>query len=681
MKQRMIRLLALFLGGVIATLPLHGASSNPVENPLAVRLSPAGQSYIDPEFLSSDNKMAFQTSNGEIWLSDLDPITGLFNKVGGKDLRVDTHASPLLHSFNGPEFGIDSKGWSLFYTKPNGGSPQIWRASINDGSVSNQPLTSGSTPRLSCLASKDPKASETIILYSKGKTLNTGSLTWTRADQPSDETVLDILDRGVRWIDETQSFVYIKQSGPKKGQLFLYDALKSTEKQITQEDAQKSYSYGWIAPEYDELLMMTILDKNQLVVYRDMGGKYWDQIVNIPLPAEAKYACFASPEPFVAGGKSYISCVITSDVNRWSLGEVWIFGLQQGKNSSFARKMEDGLGDAVRTDPETYIGSREVFVYYNVITPQRVFEIYRVRTGIVTLEDPAMNYHRILPSHTDSAIDGINEPHYVLSPRDKEAMNHKLLVFFPGSNARPYDYLKFCSTAVEMGYHVVSLSYENSLAVNFDLCPGTTDVTCHGRARYEIFFGKDCHPKVEVNPANAIVNRLEKLLRYLDKQDPEEQWGLYLSPDEQIFWEKIVTAGHSQGGGHAAFASKYFKVARVIMFAATDWAGGRTAEWIRSPGPTEAEKYYGFIHTGDVPIYNVIVPTWRDYGMMAFGRLVKVEDATHPYEDSHTLISSLSIPKGVSAHNFPIVDFATPSREYGGEYLYSEVWRYLMELD
>lgn len=176
-------------------------------------------------------------------------------------------------------------------------------------------------------------------------------------------------------------------------------------------------------------------------------------------------------------------------------------------------------------------------------------------------------------------------------------------------------------------------------------------------------------------------NRLEKLLLYLEKHYPEEQWGQYLTTEHQIQWNKIVTAGHSQGGGHAAFASKYFKVARVIMFAATDWAGNKTAEWIRAPGPTEAGKYYGFIHTGDVPIYNVIVPTWRDYGMLAFGKLVKVEDTAYPFEHSHTLISSLSPPKGVSAHNFPIVDFNTPSKDYGSEYLYSEVWNYLLKLE
>jgi hypothetical protein len=340
-------------------------------------------------------------------------------------------------------------------------------------------------------------------------------------------------------------------------------------------------------------------------------------------------------------------------------------------------RIEDGLGSVVRTDPESYPGEREVFIYYNIKTPSGVFEIHRAATGIVSTRAASLRVHAVRPSTTDPAIDGNDETHYAMLDRDVPPLN-RLLLFFPGTGARPYDYLKFSRTAAQLGYHAIALSYENAQSINFNLCPRTVDTTCHHRARYEIWFGEDRHAGIDVNRANSIVHRLFALLQHLSTTHPDEGWDQYFALGGGIRWERIVTAGHSQGGGHAGFGSKYFGVSRVIMFAATDWVStGRTADWITMPGPTPPERYFGLVHEEDVPIFSTIPITWRDYGMLRFGPIVGIETMSPPYNHSHALTTARPVSDGLRAHNLPIVDFATPSDENGNE-LYAPVWEYLL---
>jgi hypothetical protein len=645
----------------------------------AVKITSGSESFIDPELFSKENKLAFQTGKGEVYLADIDPITGLFVNPNGKDILIDTGAAQLIQTFNGPEFGFDKNGWAIFYGKKNGVTPQVWRATLVNGKVVNEALTSGNVPRLSILASKNELSDNIRLLYSKGTSLNAGGIfAWTNEDNAMNETIVDSTDKGVRWIDGSNKFVYIRQTGDKKGQIFLYDTDTKTEKQITNDAISKSYSYGWFAPEFNNELVFLVLLENdtKLGIYKDTGKEYWEIVKEIAVPDSAKYEFFGSPEPFVAAGKSYISCVIKEDVNSYSNGEVWLLNIQEGKTSTYQRKIEDGLGDVIRSDPEWYLGTNEVFIYYNVIINNK-FDIYRAFTGLVTLKDEDLNLKMIKPITTDASINGHNEPHYVLLNNSSKKLN-KLLLYFPGTTARPFDYLKFGKTAADMGYHVINLSYENNESINIDICGQTKDTTCHHRSRYEIWFGEDRHEKINITYPNSIINRLTKLLIHLQELYPNETWGQFLL-NNKINWEKIVTAGHSQGGGHAGFGSKYFKVDKVIMIAATDWVAGQTADWIRMEGPTESSKYFGFIHTLDIPIYNTMNITWRDYGMLNYGMQVDTDTEPYPYKNSHSLTTSFNLIPGTIGHNFPIVDFETPTKADFSEYVYSQVWRYLLE--
>ncbi|MEW6196656.1 MAG: hypothetical protein AB1521_16030 [Bacteroidota bacterium] len=644
-----------------------------------VKISSESESYIDPEILSEKNLLTFQTSLGKIWVAEIDSVTGLFKSNYGLNFLVDSNAINPSQTLNGPEFGVSKNGWAVFYTKPSNSISQIWQADFSDNKFISHVLLSDQQGRQTALVSKNSNSESVRVLYIKGN-LSDGLMFWSDVISPQQETLIDSVDKGIRWIDETNSLIYVKQSGEFRGQLAIYDTDTKSEKIITNDNLSKSFPYAWFASEYNnELITLALIDGDTKIgIYKNNGGQYWEKVQEIIVPDTSAYKYFSSPEPFVVAGKSYISCVIKEIAGAYSNSEVWLFGLQQGKNKSYARKIEDNLGTIIRSDPETYLGENEVFVYYNVIE-NGIFNIYRSRTDLITLKKQWLTNHFILPFETDNQIDGHNEPHYILYNKNKSEHLNKLLLFFPGTNARPYDYLKFMQTATQLGYHAIGLSYENNESINLEVCPQTKDSTCHRRARYEIWFGEDQHVNLNISFSNSIINRLTKLLMYLAKNYADENWQQFLDENNSIKWERIISAGHSQGGGHAGFASKYFKVDKVIMISATDWVDGKTADWIRKPGPTEAVKYFGFIHTKDVPIYNTIPITWRDYGMLQFGLMKNIDVIQRPYDNSHSLTTSLEYPSWSIAHNFPIVDFETPSKEDFNGYVYSDVWEYLLE--
>jgi hypothetical protein len=187
-----------------------------------------------------------------------------------------------------------------------------------------------------------------------------------------------------RWIDDTLIYVFAETNGAGAGQLKLMDTHTGKLKQITNDAGTKSFAYGWKAPEFGgQILALALADYKSVVVWRDMGGEFWERIATLTPPPAAKYGNFGSPEPFIAEGRSFISLVLKSQLsqgfNRDS--EVWIFGIDSGLDR-FARRVDDGGDPRMRSDPETYAGADELYVYYNVFRPGQGAQIHRARTGL-----------------------------------------------------------------------------------------------------------------------------------------------------------------------------------------------------------------------------------------------------------------------------------------------------------
>jgi hypothetical protein len=286
----------------------------------------------------------------------------------------------------------------------------------------------------------------------------------------------------------------------------------------------------------------------------------------------------------------------------------------------------------------------------------------------------------VLPNATDPQIDQALEVHYAAINRTVTPKN-QLMLFFPGTGGIPRGYKTFTELAANKGFHAIALQYVNLDSVN-TLCGGAnTDLDCYERCRLEIIDGTDRTTLVNVNRPNSIENRLVKLLKYMNANFPNDGWLQYIDSNDNIRWEKLVVAGHSQGGGHAGILGKKHRVARVIMFASADYnvSALAPANWITAPGLTPNSDFYGFIHQRDQFFnYSVLVnQVWSVYGMLAFGSPVNVDNIVTPFNNSHTLNSDwATLPIGSDYHSSTIVDTRFPVSN--GEPLYKSAWEYLL---
>ncbi len=206
----------------------------------------------------------------------------------------------------------------------------------------------------------------------------------------------------------------------------------------------------------------------------------------------------------------------------------------------------------------------------------------------------------VQPSATDARIHRFDTPNYVLtSTRAKP--NGQLLLFMPGTGGEPPGPKAFLAAAADAGYHVISLEYNDDISVAV-FCPKRPSPACSEAFRRMRLYGnrKFGDATVDNIPAESIVNRLIKLLQYLDSNHPGDGWGSFLE-NGRPNWQRIAVCGQSQGAGMAAFIAKEHLVARVILFS-SPWdyfgrgEGRELAPWLALPSKTPPERWFGGYH-------------------------------------------------------------------------------------
>ena len=281
--------------------------------------------------------------------------------------------------------------------------------------------------------------------------------------------------------------------------------------------------------------------------------------------------------------------------------------------------------------------------------------------------------HVVAPQATDPAIDRALDDH--LAWLDPTApTNHKLFVFLPGFSLTPSDYQLVQQEAARLGYHVVGLMYVNSVFL-VGACDGSPDPnSCFEDAHFEIVYGNGLgidSPIVDVNQPNSIINRLTKLLQYLDANDPTEGWAEFLA-DGAPKWSKIAVGGHSLGGNNAVMIAKYHVVDRVVMISAvTDTASNWELTHV-----TPSARYWGLAHKEEF-FLPAILASWASLGITALGPVVTVETSSPPYGFTHTLATDLPPRRNGTFHLSTALDRYTPLNKDHTPAL-APAWRYMM---
>ncbi len=351
------------------------------------QMNPPGTSYIDPETLQNQALVTFRTGNGDVWVGDLDPATGLFASGDGRDRLIDT-ASETGTGINGPEFGLDSDGWAVFYSKTLEDEVQIWRASEQAGEVIAEPLTVGGRHQTALPTQNSSRASARVVNI-LGSWETGGDIAWFDEQSPDIQHVFATADGAGtnrnpgRWTDDGHTLVMVDDV---TGQLFLLDTDTGVVQSITDDAGFKTAPHAWAAPEYGGQRVVTaVLDDTQIGVYLDLGDPYWQRIATLSIPVESANGVFSSPEPFVAAGKSYL-VVNIKDVSTgqgdFTDGEIWVLDLEPDAHGRYAQRCDDGSTPLRRSDPEVFVGSSDVFVYYSAQAVQGETQMWQCRTGI-----------------------------------------------------------------------------------------------------------------------------------------------------------------------------------------------------------------------------------------------------------------------------------------------------------
>jgi len=207
------------------------------------------------------------------------------------------------------------------------------------------------------------------------------------------------------------------------------------------------------------------------------------------------------------------------------------------------------------------------------------------------------NYY-ISPDSTYPGIEKIHSGHFV-TVNMSNTSGKKLLISIPGTTG-PGDVMRSLdSVATLEGYHAISLDYPNNR--NTASFINSTDKEAFNKFRQELDFGTPVSDSVNVDSLNSIVNRITKLVIYLAKTRPGEGWNNFLD-HEQITWERVTLAGHSQGAGHVSYIGHAFKVYKVIMLSGPqDFLSNfdMPAPWLSADSKTPYSSFYSLLHDDD----------------------------------------------------------------------------------
>ncbi len=345
------------------------------------RLTPDGESWLDPELLRIKDEawIGWQDPRGGIWIADVDLLDGT---VAGRPRQVGASAAPLARTYNGPEFGLDINGLALYYTQLVGGIEQVARTDL---SGTTAVLTKGDA-HFSPLPTRNAGDASTRLLMLR-RPPDWGTLVWVDAiDTTTQHDLSHLAERehgDARWAEGTA--VFVTNAHPDHpGQISLVDTRRDSVSVITDTIEARTSPYAWRAPESadGEFLVLAVIGDKRLQIWAPDAERGWRSYVTLESPS-IEHPYIGSPEPFVAGGRSYVSLTVRDTIELRpgvTDAQVWIVGIDP--NSQFRQRCDDAaVGPTMRADPETLAGATQVFVYYYVVK-QTSSEAWRCASGI-----------------------------------------------------------------------------------------------------------------------------------------------------------------------------------------------------------------------------------------------------------------------------------------------------------
>ncbi len=345
-------------------------------------------SYIDPEFNEVANQVVFQDVKNNVWIGDIDPITGKFKTTTGRDYLMDENIVVVFDrppqgrkfSTNGPEWTCDDKGHLIVYTKQDStGIMQQFSARLNRGKSVVTQLTHQQYDCYGNMPSRFQDGKPPRIAYTYGWPIWKAKAAWIFANKPDEWHNLDDFDyrQMSMWSAVSPDFLFVqRKEGAPHGQIARVNVNTGQVTVLTNDEGHKDDPGLFLAPEFGgEMLLVCNVGNHMLAIYRDEkhdGKSPWTRIMTLTLPPDVPHKFISSPETIASasgvGGISYFSLLARESKDRNTPGSIWVLGLGKDPANRFVRRVDDGSATGAPTvvlEPEPFVGRNEVFIYYN----------------------------------------------------------------------------------------------------------------------------------------------------------------------------------------------------------------------------------------------------------------------------------------------------------------------------
>ena len=339
---------------------------------------------VDFEFDQAQNRFVFSDRERKMWIGRVDPATGAFVPPDGKGLLIDTDVAFTTDFGNGPEWVYAAAGKQLVYTRYLPGLPRTpenarvaaavvendaWVARLLDDRAFNFPI-----------GSLNPQDAAPSLTYVSTQQPSPGFY-WRELARPETEELVPNSAGSVwsrRFVEGTRAIVFSSESvdpqGQPMSQAFRYDTQTKVLEQLTFDAGPKSQVFMWRAPEFGgNFVFFTLVNRNELRFYRKIdvngdGNPVWTAFNSVFAPSWS--ANIWSPEPFVHGGKSYVTLVVSPSTAIFDLRVPTNVAMVSPRDSALKILTDPRGPKRVRSDPEVYVTQNGPYIYYNSYIPQ-----------------------------------------------------------------------------------------------------------------------------------------------------------------------------------------------------------------------------------------------------------------------------------------------------------------------
>ncbi len=335
---------------------------------------------------------------------------------------------------------------------------------------------------------------------------------------------------------------------------------------------------------------------------------------------------------------------------------------------------EPGLPSSVRSEANDAVGKSPADPWELALSTQRpdgLSASAMILPNKVVLGVP-LTFVR--PSVYTKGIDPAYDAPNIVADPSQSNMKGRLFVFMGETGSVPKMYKYIVAEASLHGFNAIALEYPNNKAIR-GICATSHNPNCWGNARNEVLTGQNSSHLLHVNRINSIERRLGDLLKFLAQSDSQGGWSRFLT-DTEPAWNLIEVGGHSQGGGFAAYISKFHQLAGDCSIEAPIDGNVHVpaAAWLSLDGQTSPQLGYGFANELDSYVdFGTMILDWTVLGFA--GPQINVEDVTPPYFHSHQVFTAAHFRRSIRSHEYPVMDYITPI-DANGAPVFAPVWKY-----